>query len=133
MLKLVFSLCLASIVYAQSTTYSIPLTQDEKQQLDKLVDDQVVQSDNVMVAVQSHHTNSGNSDLVLAMEALEKGDFQTAFVHFKSAAEQGNVIAQQNLAVFYNSGIGVKKDCERAAYWIEHSGDGRQNAKVAIR
>ncbi len=133
MLKLIFPFLLATAVYGQSTTYSVPLTQNEMLQLSKLTGDKTVFVNNTAVAEQHHNQNSGNSDLTIAMEAIEKGDFKTAFVHFKSAAEQGNVIAQQNLAVLYNNGIGVKQDRERAAYWIEKSGEGSQNAKVAIR
>jgi TPR repeat protein len=69
-------------------------------------------------------------DLSLAMRAMEKGDFETAFQHFKVAAEQGDIIAQQNLAVLYNNGLGVKQDYQRGAYWIEQSS---QSAKIALK
>ncbi|HHD77508.1 MAG TPA: sel1 repeat family protein, partial [Campylobacteraceae bacterium] len=58
------------------------------------------------------------------------GDFKTAFVHFKLAAEAGDPIAQQNLAVMYNNGYGTPKNSDLAAYWIEKS---TQSEKVASR
>ena len=70
------------------------------------------------------------TDLSFAMQAMEKGDFKTAFQHFKVAAEEGDIIAQQNLAVLYNNGLGVKQDTQCAAYWIEQSS---QSAKVALK
>ncbi len=70
------------------------------------------------------------ADLTIAMDAIERGDFKTAFQYFKIAAEQGNSIAQQNLAVLYNNGLGVKQDPQSAAYWIERSS---QSAKVALK
>lgn len=73
------------------------------------------------------------NDLSIAMEALEKGDFKTAVEHFKIAAEQGDPIAQQNLAVMYNNGYGVEKNTELAAQWFERAGEGQSSAKVAIR
>lgn len=69
-------------------------------------------------------------NLTIAMEAMEKGDFKTAFQYFKVAAEQGDSIAQQNLAVLYNNGLGVKENADRAAYWIEQSSN---SAKVALK
>ena len=71
------------------------------------------------------------NELTVAMDALEKGDFKTAFRHFKIAAEQGDPIAQQNLAVMYNNGYGTKKNRELAAQWFEKADSG--HAKVAIR
>ncbi|OQX74269.1 MAG: hypothetical protein B6D59_02985 [Campylobacteraceae bacterium 4484_4] len=60
-------------------------------------------------------------DLEKGMEAVEKGDFKTAFEAFKRAAEAGDPIAQQNLGVLYNNGYGVKKDREMASYWFDRA------------
>ncbi len=73
------------------------------------------------------------NDLTIAMEALERGDFKTAFEHFKIAAEQGDPIAQQNLGVMYNNGYGVRKNPELAAEWFERASSRESSAKVAIR
>jgi TPR repeat protein len=54
-------------------------------------------------------------DLELGMSAAQNGDFQKAYSYFKQAAESGNVIAQQNLAVMINNGYGVQKDKNAAA------------------
>ncbi len=71
-------------------------------------------------------------NLSLAMEALERGDFKTAVEQFKIAAQQGDPMAQQNLAVMYNNGFGVKKDPQKASYWFEQASSGESSAKVAI-
>jgi TPR repeat protein len=73
------------------------------------------------------------NDLTVAMQALERGDFKTAVEHFKIAAEQGDPIAQQNLAVMYNNGYGVEKNAELAAQWFERANNGESSAKVAIK
>ncbi|RUM65411.1 MAG: hypothetical protein DSZ05_06155 [Sulfurospirillum sp.] len=72
-------------------------------------------------------------DLKIAMNALEKGNFKTAFRHLKIAAEEGDPVAQQNLAVLYNNGIGVKQNREQAAYWMEQSAQITESEKVALR
>ncbi|RUM65412.1 MAG: hypothetical protein DSZ05_06160 [Sulfurospirillum sp.] len=132
MLKIIFSLSLATIVYAGSGAYSIPLTDAEIQELSKVERGESVTTHSSS-SVNPGSESAGNSDLVIAMDALEKGDFKTAFVHFQTAAKQGNTIAQQNLAVLYNNGIGVKQDRERASYWIEQSARGGDRSKVALR
>lgn len=42
--------------------------------------------------------------------AYSKGDFQSAFTHWKQAEAQGNIQASYNLGLLYMSGQGVKKD-----------------------
>lgn len=63
------------------------------------------------------------NDLVKGMEALEVGDFKSAVVFFEKSAKAGNKMAQQNLAVMYNNGYGVKKDTQTASYWINQATD----------
>ncbi len=59
-----------------------------------------------------------NSNLTIAMEALERGDFKTAVVCFTSLAQEGDFIGQQNLGVMYNNGFGVAENKEIASYWF---------------
>ncbi len=72
-------------------------------------------------------------NLSFAMEALERGDFKTAVEQFKIAAQQGDPLAQQNLAVMYNNGFGVEKDTQKASYWFEQSASTESSAKVALK
>ena len=60
-------------------------------------------------------------DISEGIAAMARGDYQTAFAIFKSLAEAGNFIAQQNLGVMYNEGLGIAKDSEKASYWFEKS------------
>jgi TPR repeat protein len=60
-------------------------------------------------------------DLTNAMEALEKGDFKSAVLFFQKAATAGDKMAQQNLAVMYNNGYGVKKDTQLASMWLNRA------------
>ncbi len=51
--------------------------------------------------------------------ALKKGDYESAMSNFMTAANAGDKVAQQNLGVMYNNGIGVRKDKEKATYWFK--------------
>jgi uncharacterized protein len=44
-------------------------------------------------------------------------DYAEAFRWCEKAAQQGNSTAQRNLSSFYEHGLGVKKDLEKAKYW----------------
>ncbi len=72
-------------------------------------------------------------NLSKAMEAIERGDFKTAVENFKIAASQGDPIAQQNLAVMYNNGFGVKKDPQKASELFEQASSYDSTAKVVLR
>jgi TPR repeat protein len=48
-------------------------------------------------------------------------DAKKAFELFKKSAEQGYADAKNNLSVFYERGIGVDKNAEKAQYWREKS------------
>ena len=61
-----------------------------------------------------------SSDLSIALDALKKSDYKVALESFERLAEEGNMLAQQNLAVMYNNGIGVEKDIEKANYWFNY-------------
>jgi TPR repeat protein len=49
--------------------------------------------------------------------ASERGDFETALRLFRSAAEQGDAAAQNNLGFMYESGRGVAQDYQEAVKW----------------
>ncbi len=59
--------------------------------------------------------------------ALQSGDYSRALTIFKALAEEGNFIAQQNLGLMYNEGLGTARDREKAAHWFEKSDKTRRN------
>jgi TPR repeat protein len=134
MKKIMIALSLASIVYAGSDYMSVnDLTPAEKAELANVAKQDLSTASSSDVSQTGEKGGGGIStgqDLTIAMDALEKGDFKTAFAHFKIAAEQGDPIAQQNLAVMYNNGYGTQKNTKMAAYWVEKSSS---SAKVAIK
>ena len=71
-----------------------------------------------------------SNDLHEGMEALERGDFESAVVFFERSAQAGNKLAQQNLSVMYSNGYGVKKDKQIASKWLKRA---TNHSVVAIR
>ncbi|MCH9814691.1 MAG: hypothetical protein K0U47_12205 [Epsilonproteobacteria bacterium] len=67
-----------------------------------------------------------SADLKYGVDALEKGDFATAFETFRIAAESGEKLAQYNLSVLYNHGYGVAKNHEKASYWLKQATSNNQ-------
>ncbi len=57
------------------------------------------------------------ADFKAGMEAYEQGDFDTALLEWRPAAEQGLVEAQYNLALIYYHGKGIAVDLEQAHRW----------------
>lgn len=57
------------------------------------------------------------ADFAKAGAAITQGDYDTAFKEFKPLAEQGNVRAQYNIALMYDSGLGADLDYDEAAKW----------------
>ena len=57
-----------------------------------------------------------------AVAAYQKQDYQTAFKLLEPLAKRGDRTAQNNLAVLYQDGLGVKADPVKALYWYEKSG-----------
>ena len=72
-----------------------------------------------MTTTATQQTHCGGNDLTDAMEALERGEFEIAVAIFKTLAEQGNFIAEQNLGVMYHNGYGVPKNLKMATYWFD--------------
>ena len=79
-------------------------------------------------AVETQNICNGNT-LSDAMEALKQGQFDMAVAIFKSLAEQGNYIAEENLGVMYNNGYGVAKNLETATYWFNKAEETRKANK----
>ena len=53
--------------------------------------------------------------------ALKNGDYESALAHFTYAANSGDKIAQQNLGVMYQNGMGVSQDNIKASYWFNRA------------
>src|SRR6185295_14256446 len=72
------------------------------------------------------------ADLYSAMAAAEKQDYAGAFEQFRELAEMGHPVAQENLAVMYVNGEGVKRDNVLGYAWAAISlenggGDGAKS------
>ncbi|TDJ35696.1 MAG: sel1 repeat family protein [Gammaproteobacteria bacterium] len=59
-----------------------------------------------------------------ALAAYEKGDFETAFAHWKLLAEKDSPLAQYYMAVLYRDGAGVPQDYVQARSWYERAANG---------
>jgi len=60
-----------------------------------------------------------SGDLEDGWAALERKDYATALAKFRSAALQGNDVAQYNFGVMYNEGKGVAQDYKEAVRWFQ--------------
>ena len=58
-----------------------------------------------------------SGDLEDGLAAMERKEYTTALSKFRSAAEQGNAVAQYNLGEVYENGNGVKRDYKEALRW----------------
>ena len=55
--------------------------------------------------------------------ALESGDYAQAVQWYRLAADQGNVLAQSNLGLMYQSGLGVPQNDTEASKWYRLAAD----------
>jgi len=77
--------------------------------------------------VQSNFSNS------IADRNYVNRDFQSAFSHYKDAAEKGNAYAYYNLYVMYNYGQGVRRDVQLATVMLKKAVDlGDPTAQVVM-
>lgn len=58
-----------------------------------------------------------------AVAAYQRGDFQAAFQQLKPMAEAGDAVAQHNLAVLYQDGLGVRANPTEALKWYERAAE----------
>jgi TPR repeat protein len=73
------------------------------------------------------------ADLDGGADAYERGDYATAFNEWKPLADEGNALAQFNLALLYQYGLGVESDMDLAIGWYEKAAQqGQPDAQVAI-
>ncbi len=53
-----------------------------------------------------------------ASKEWDAGNLKSAFDLFQRSASQGDASSQNNLGYFYDEGIGVSSDKERAIFWF---------------
>ena len=56
-------------------------------------------------------------DFNKGIEAAQQGDYETALLHWVTLANEGDELAQYNLGVMYDGGIGVLKNDKSAVKW----------------
>lgn len=66
---------------------------------------------------------SWSADYLKGLTAAQNGDFATALREWTPLAEQGNVLAQYNLGVFYSKGRGVPQDFKTAVEWYTRAAE----------
>jgi TPR repeat protein len=68
----------------------------------------------VLSMAQAHDYNDG-------LQAARTGDYNTAVTKWQPLAEQGDAMAQFNMALMYHRGLGVGIDETRAVVWYKKS------------
>ena len=72
-------------------------------------------------------------DFDKGLAAAQAGDYATALQEWTPLAESGNVIAQYNLGIMYDSGQGVIQDYKEAAKWYKLAAEqGYANAQLNL-
>ena len=67
------------------------------------------------------------------LEAIKRGDYQTAFKLWLPLAEQGHADAQANLGSAYSAGRGVKQDYFEAVKWFKKAAEnGSANGQLKL-
>lgn len=82
--------------------------------------------------------NIARSDVKKALEAQERGDFETARKEFQELANKGDDKAMISLALMYHTGEGMKQDYDKAMDWYlkafsKRNGDALNNIGVMYR
>jgi TPR repeat protein len=65
-------------------------------------------------------------------DAYNKGDYKSAVNEWRSSADQGDAMAQNNLAGMYAMGTGVLKNMTQAKYWTQKAYEGDDKAATAL-
>ncbi len=73
------------------------------------------------------------ADLDAGVKAYERGDYASAYREWQPLAEAGDPLAQYNLALLYQFGLGMAPDRVEAARWYSLSAEqGFADAQVAV-
>jgi TPR repeat protein len=76
------------------------------------------------------------ADLRKGAAAYNSGDYATALAEWKPLAEQGNAMAQTNLDVMYDNGLGVIEDDREAVKWYRlaaQQGDAKAQYNLGVQ
>lgn len=57
------------------------------------------------------------------LKAMQDNDFKTAYKEWKKLAEKGDAKIQSTIAVMYHTGVGVKKNYQKAFYWYKKAAE----------
>jgi TPR repeat protein len=77
-------------------------------------------------------TASAASPMDRAVQALERGDFETAVSELRPLAEHGDDQAQFYLGSMYATGSGVEKDESKAIQWLTRSAAQRNTRAMGM-
>ncbi len=61
------------------------------------------------------------ADFKAGVAAFDAGDVESAWFEFWTLAQDGDAVAQYNLAQFYRQGIGIEVDLREARRWYERA------------
>ena len=67
--------------------------------------------------------STGQDRFSEAYDALQRGDYATAYRGFRLLAEEGNAVSQHNLGYMYANGRGVPRDYAEAARWYRRAAE----------
>ena len=88
---------------------------------------QISAQDRVVVPRAEARMRQADADYHRGLEAAEgnggRRDYAAAARYYRSAAENGHIPAQYNLAYLYENGLGVKQDFSEAAAWYRKAAD----------
>jgi hypothetical protein len=74
-----------------------------------------------------------SADFETGMQAMERGDYAIAYLHWLPLAERGHAEAQYNLGWLYANGNGLAVDIEKAmSWWLKAARQGDTDAQFAI-
>ena len=63
------------------------------------------------------------ADFPSGLDAFDRGDYAQALEQFRPLAQEGNARAEYRLGLSYAKGLGVARDYQRAAIWLQQSAD----------
>ena len=75
----------------------------------------------------------GWADFEAGVDAIVRGDYDTALAEFRPLAEQGDAKAQFHLGLMYANGEGVPQDYQEAVKWYRRAAEqGRPSAQYNL-
>jgi TPR repeat protein len=73
------------------------------------------------------------SELEVAQQALDSGDYDAAYSSYYDLATQGDASAQYQLGLLYYQGLGISQNYDEASHWYKQSGtQGNADAQYSL-